>query len=194
MRGATADSANTLPSLLFLSTLPVRGATSLLLLDLGQVVISIHAPREGSDPLPCTDGGLPVPFLSTLPVRGATPAGFDVWPEELISIHAPREGSDWAICRSNSPECLISIHAPREGSDARPAAASTSLMEFLSTLPVRGATRDVNQMCGDGLFLSTLPVRGATGIAIGAAEHRVISIHAPREGSDGRWGCRRRCR
>ena len=36
----------------------------------------------------------------------------------------------------------------------------------------------------DSLFLSTLPARGAT--AIGAAEHRVevISIHAPREGSD----------
>ena len=28
------------------------------------------------------------------------------------------------------------------------------------------------------------PREGSDGIAIGAAEHRVISIHAPREGSD----------
>ena len=44
-----------LPSLLFLSTLPVRGATGRLKhLDAVQI-ISIHAPREGSD-TGCTAG------------------------------------------------------------------------------------------------------------------------------------------
>ena len=34
------------------------------------------------------------------------------------------------------------------------------------------------------LFQSTLPVRGATAICIQFARPEVISIHAPREGSD----------
>ena len=77
----------------FLSTLPARGATSLTLLPIGKQMISIHAPREGSD--------MQAP---------------DLRKELEISIHAPREGSDynvlWPILINN-----ISIHAPREGSD-----------------------------------------------------------------------------
>ena len=58
------------------------------------VDISIHAPREGSDPVLTLD-------------RIAA---------HLISIHAPREGSDKGRLRRG--ESLgISIHAPREGSD-----------------------------------------------------------------------------
>ena len=56
----------------FQSTLPVRGATPILPRGApGQLSISIHAPREGSD------GG---------PDQGPSHAP--------ISIHAPREGSD----------------------------------------------------------------------------------------------------
>ena len=56
----------------FLSTLPVRGATFLPQQHPYLIGISIHAPREGSD----------VVFVSQ--------ALADI----LISIHAPREGSD----------------------------------------------------------------------------------------------------
>ena len=56
--------------------------------------ISIHAPREGSDP----DGSAPkaslILFQSTLPVREATRASPKEELHERISIHAPREGSD----------------------------------------------------------------------------------------------------
>ena len=47
----------------------------------------------------------------------------------------------------------------------------------------------------DFLFLSTLPARGATALVVQAAECTGISIHAPREGSDWRWGlpAGRRC-
>ena len=55
----------------FLSTLPVRGATGLTSMDFAGFVISIHAPREGSD-----SGSL-----------------FEQM-TRYISIHAPREGSD----------------------------------------------------------------------------------------------------
>ena len=56
----------------FLSTLPARGATSRILRLTGFPSISIHAPREGSDPQ--------VPGQTSM--------------DDTISIHAPREGSD----------------------------------------------------------------------------------------------------
>ena len=57
-------------------------------------MISIHAPREGSD------GG---PHSSRL--------------RKEISIHAPREGSDTELGPLLHHLGGISIHAPREGSD-----------------------------------------------------------------------------
>ena len=101
-------------------------------------MISIHAPRAGSDlPLllvfarvfdfnprsPCGERlalhlGLPfqVVFQSTLPVRGATYGDVFFGGFSIISIHAPRAGSDLRICFS-SQIFEISIHAPRAGSD-----------------------------------------------------------------------------
>ena len=58
--------------ILFQSTLPVKGATLAVFIDVTNKKISIHAPREGSDATT-----LPIPiakykFQSTLPVKGAT--------------------------------------------------------------------------------------------------------------------------
>ena len=56
-----------------------------------------------------------------------------------ISIHAPREGSD--VQQGDSTLLIvISIHAPREGSDDKFDALPAAIKQFLSTLPVRGAT------------------------------------------------------
>ena len=55
---------------------------------------------------------------------------------------------------------------------------------FQSTLPVRGATKAVSAYGGCGIFQSTLPVRGATYFCPCLRLNYVISIHAPREGSD----------
>ena len=81
----------------FQSTLPARGATDNPLLTILPTVISIHAPREGSD----------------------GPGGHTDWAALAISIHAPREGSDgiWVLCVHGANR--ISIHAPREGSDCQ---------------------------------------------------------------------------
>ena len=57
------------------------------------ILISIHAPREGSDmgqPILC----MMMKFLSTLPARGATWRHSIFYLGGYISIHAPREGSD----------------------------------------------------------------------------------------------------
>ena len=58
------------------------------------VILSIHAPREGSDVL-----------IDNVHVRNI-----------LLSIHAPREGSD-ILKFGFSYTSALSIHAAREGSD-----------------------------------------------------------------------------
>ena len=144
--------------------------------------ISIHAPRAGSD-------GLSIILSDDI----------------VISIHAPRAGSDGRrACLRARRE--ISIHAPRAGSDPggsprsggsldfnprspcgeRPIAfvPADRIDEFQSTLPVRGATQYLLAIPHFVLFQSTLPVRGATNYPIYGSLFSVISIHAPRAGSD----------
>ena len=132
-------------------------------------MISIHAPREGSDQRLCAIFMGDRHFYPRSP-RGerrfckAVQASADV-----ISIHAPREGSDRQQARSTcewlnfyprSPRGErqirqyetwaaeeISIHAPREGSDCPAAAQRRLLSLFLSTLPARGATNLVPIEC-----------------------------------------------
>ena len=102
-------------------------------------VISIHAPRTGSDVL-CGNR----------------------WRETLrISIHAPRTGSDKA---DDFPALVvrISIHAPRTGSDADDLRSRIRKRGFQSTLPARGATTSATRPHPRHAFQSTLPARGAT--------------------------------
>ena len=184
-RGATSD-IEYLPVVSeFLSTLPARGATRLLLLDLGQGVISIHAPREGSDVWVRRTGGC-----------------------RPISIHAPREGSDYLRDGARKSQKDFYPRSPRgerrgrvvpvgRGKNFYPrsprgerpsssTAAASRTWTFLSTLPARGATRSRRTQAGRRfLFLSTLPARGATLVGVDLlGEGGTISIHAPREGSD----------
>ena len=55
---------------------------------------------------------------------------------------------------------------------------------FQSTLPVGGATVNRNTYGVTFLFQSTLPVGGATWETTGGIGLHIISIHAPRGGSD----------
>ena len=134
-------------------------------------MISIHAPRMGSDlKRECVD--VPwVKFQSTLPVWGAT---------------NPDATSRW---RGG-----ISIHAPRMGSDERRGMATSSTDRFQSTLPVWGATSMWFACKPSPRFQSTLPVWGATRTKLPYRANVLISIHAPRMGSDSarRWR-RKRC-
>ena len=123
-----------------------------------------------------------------------------------ISIHAPREGSDRDNIRKPLADLNFNPRSPRGERPPIPT-ASKSAMPFQSTLPARGATLGVvNKNLSEKLFQSTLPARGATLLdlrvpicdifqstlpARGATTDgmtpdspRVISIHAPREGSD----------
>ena len=86
------------------------------LMEIGSIIISIHAPREGGDQVGA--------FRDR---------------KNAISIHAPREGGDFD--QSTLPMYLtISIHAPREGGDHGQRRSGRGVIIFQSTPPVRGAT------------------------------------------------------
>ena len=185
---------------------PRAGSDHGALPPLGLGVISTHAPRAGSDCAPTGSRVADAGFQSTLPVRGATRCPAHGIAGAPISIHAPRAGSDRRSAPGNpdlanfnprSPcgerhnatdvrlrDAQISTHAPRAGSDALEVVAGAGAVQFQSTLPVRGATRKGTGQVVYCEFQSTLPVRGATVEPGPGRTCRMISIHAPRAGSD----------
>ena len=162
-RGATLPGVQKELDAAFQSTLPARGATARLGLNYTTQGISIHAPREGSDP--------PEPAYSGSPG---------------ISIHAPREGSDLRPPVNLHLLAIISIHAPREGSDEVFDRTISSPDHFNPRSPRGERHWDAPSRRQNGLFQSTLPARGATRHVRHHGEAAEISIHAPREGSDRR--------
>ena len=110
----------------------------------------------------------------------------------MISIHAPRAGSDLCAALHCTQLFQISIHAPRAGSDSPIWRTLYTKKLFQSTLPVRGATLLIVIFATTLFtFQSTLPVRGATRRTAIIENKTVISIHAPRAGSDHRGRLRR---
>ena len=145
--------------------------------------ISIHAPRVGSDS-----------SSAVLPLSA------------IISIHAPRVGSDYNSIFI-TVYCLIFQSTLPVWGATRTFTGWQNCKTFQSTLPVWGATsrqrrackiwRDFNPRspCGERRqtrrrsparqrFQSTLPVWGATFFTALPRVVRIISIHAPRVGSD----------
>ena len=199
------------PHELFQSTLPVWGATADHAQTYSNIIISIHAPRVGSDLFgltfpdsqrdfnprsPCGErpkGGRWREccwiFQSTLPVWGATVhVHLVAHPRKGISIHAPRVGSDDNLGITGTT-AKISIHAPRVGSDGDDSTVKTYSVKFQSTLPVWGATKAKVVDKVTAKFQSTLPVWGATSGQERLVESEIrISIHAPRVGSDNIYG------
>ena len=96
---------------------PRVGSDELQELEITQWDISIHAPRVGSDVLADEENNT----------------------EIIISIHAPRVGSD-GLGKPYSSARVISIHAPRVGSDSTTVIVPILNFLFQSTLPVWGAT------------------------------------------------------
>ena len=102
----------------------------------------------------------------------------------MISIHAPRTGSDEAFDAYKQQVETISIHAPRTGSDVCDSVLNSVDSLFQSPLPARGATAGAGIFQPARIFQSTLPARGATARDAGLDTGIIISIHAPRTGSD----------
>ena len=148
-------------SKIFQSTLPVGGATKVLLNWLELDAISIHAPRGGSDAAKTSPSSSVNVFQSTLPVEGATP-----------------------LRGLSSAGWNFNPRSPWGGSDRDSRISHRTSMTFQSTLPVGGATQKVKTAKIDGLFQSTLPVGERRVRAGSVPNRREISIHAPRGGSD----------
>ena len=184
-----------------------RGGSDFAALLSGNVSrISIHAPRGGSDEKPSVE---PQPTVISIHApRGGSDAAIEAVREEFgcISIHAPRGGSDRrsiskSISISGFQSTLpvggatrlkleyiaydsISIHAPRGGSDRMRGMCRPKPPNFNPRSPWGERLASTNLSISSGVFQSTLPVGGATRSAIAPAEYFVISIHAPRGGSD----------
>ena len=124
-------------------------------------VISIHAPRMGSDRVNWYDDYHDVVFQSTLPGWGATVANHIENLCVIISIHAPRMGSDSTTHTWINGSTYFNPRSP-DGERRVPLTYASCICQFQSTLPGWGATPGAEHAkCG-----------------------RRISIHAPRMGSD----------
>ena len=124
-------------------------------------------------------------FQSTLPARGATIHKRIHFLLPPISIHAPREGSDALVDMQDEVKKLFQSTLPARGATYTQRGDDHGRYLFQSTLPARGATTDWQYgLTRDG-FQSTLPARGATSHDATTVHAAKISIHAPREGSDG---------
>ena len=85
---------------------------------------------------------------------------------------------------------VISIHAPRVGSDRTGRPNCPSGEHFNPRSPCGERRRQDQHRPGRQIFQSTLPVWGATGDKLSSLDGAIISIHAPRVGSDRRLSCR----
>ena len=101
----------------FQSTPPAWGATYNRSRETRQKIISIHAPRMGSDGLYQSHRFRQWHFNPRPPHGERRSLERGVWIDSRISIHAPRMGSDVASSTSAKHGFTISIHAPRMGSD-----------------------------------------------------------------------------
>ena len=155
----------------------------LLQSNIKSIRISIHAPRTGSD--------MAIASFTT-------PPG--------ISIHAPRTGSDYALISPARIVLLFQSTLPARGA-TKPSIASTPSPsnfnprsphgERRGRIPTLYAPANFNPRSPHGerqwdkqntklvsIFQSTLPARGATQSSTGRQTKTIISIHAPRTGSD----------
>ena len=124
-------------------------------------VISIHAPRTGSD-----EGGRRF-------IRG-----------QGISIHAPRTGSDVVGHAQKVFALAFQSTLPARGATKVPLIVLTAHPHFNPRSPHGERRCCKTQTAIQGVFQSTLPARGATTSWIQSRQSSGISIHAPRTGSD----------
>ena len=146
---------------LFLSTLPVGGATHISYnLSIGSL------------------------FLSTLPVGGATGICLPK-PSEIIDFY-PRSPWGERLHRSvKYPTLLtISIHAPRGGSDHDRIAWIADPWDFYPRSPWGERLNLPLRLCAIIYFYPRSPWGERRGLSICVITASAISIHAPRGGSD----------
>ena len=110
------------PLALFQSTLPTRGATPLSFICKVPINVSIHAPHTGSDLRHCCLSDISITSFNPRSPHGERPSsGCKGRISVNVSIHAPHTGSDRGF-RQLQTRSGVSIHAPHTGSDSWTAA------------------------------------------------------------------------
>ena len=143
---------------------PREGGDSVTTFDYAHASkISIHAPREGGDLVLVGRISRQQQFQSTPPARGATQLGTPVSCHHSDFNPRPPQGGRLHGRGRRFADFVISIHAPRKGGDYSTPARAALTMSFQSTPPARGAT---------------------IGVTTSTAMVQEISIHAPRKGGD----------
>ncbi len=149
--------------------------------------ISIHAPRTGSDVVATNCNQVAMHFNPRSP-HGERPAQ-RTWTSAWRDFN-PRSphGERRARRKRRSWSSPISIHAPRTGSDPCTKGGGADPAHFNPRSP--HGERHGACAVADTIkrFQSTLPARGATPPTPAATLPAIISIHAPRTGSDGALG------
>ena len=146
----------------FQSTPPAWGATLIALFITSRFLISIHAPRMGSDGRIDIVTMLQIPFQSTLPAWGATTAPDQI---RLCRLHFnPRSPHGERLPYFFISRLLsdISIHAPRMGSDACQGTTGRLVSYFNPRSPHGERLGYEETISPYYIFQSTLPAWGAT--------------------------------
>ena len=168
----------------FQSTLPARGATRARHALRRTWQISIHAPRTGSDP--ATNNCQGVAHISIHAPR----TGSDNNGDDEPCVHArfqstlPARGATWRASAAKKPASYFNPRSPH--GERRPSAAQSTRFTNFNPRSPHGERPHLRRSSGvrNG-FQSTLPARGATQFGDGGDFALLISIHAPRTGSDG---------
>ena len=164
---------------------PRGGRRGLSATNIRYTAISIHAPREGGDPVATGNHVKAFPNFNPRPPRGGRqPSVYAMDGDFFISIHAPREGGDLAADCCKTVFSDFNPRPPRGGRLAH--CASGPRWPYFNPRPPRGGRLLPWAWCTcTSAFQSTPPARGATlFVTVHNHLHQVISIHAPREGGD----------
>ena len=186
-RGATsASTAGDGHTSRFQSTLPARGATGTISTGGKVVAISIHAPRTGSDlHVQAVTGAGRLSFQSTLPARGAT-FYQNSMPDNSFYFN-PRSPHGERLLHEapRAHQWSISIHAPRTGSDGKGPKKDQKNLDFNPRSP-HGERRHLRRVWAyrDQHFNPRSPHGERRIYTHDDGTIVVISIHAPRTGSD----------
>ena len=147
-------------------------------------MISIHAPREGSDKASTIPKATTTSFLSTLPARGATIIGYQEFRvQDDFYPRSPR-GERPAAPRHGWWGRSISIHAPREGSDYTLHPQNDRVLHFYPRSPRGERPACAGQEEETPCISIHAPREGSDIYSVCKIIALQISIHAPREGSD----------
>ena len=135
--------------------------TTRIIHESGEWIVSIHAPRVGSDIETMSSNISGSVFQSTPPVWGATLALQTALAKTSFQSTPPVWGATQTFV-DTFKSLGVSIHAPRVGSDAKLKGEEAEHLAFQSTPPVWGATSVFVSRPSSVLFQSTPPVWGAT--------------------------------